>query len=65
MKPFTAFAVALFALIAVAHVLRLIFSWEVVVAGFVIPVWWSFAGFLIAGGLALMLWRESHASARL
>lgn len=65
MKPFTSFAVALFALIAVAHVLRLIFAWEVVVAGFVIPVWWSFAGFLIAGGLALMLWRETSASARL
>jgi HAMP domain-containing protein len=30
------------------------------VVGFVIPVWWSAFGLLIAGGLALMVWREAH-----
>lgn len=61
MKPFTTIAVALFALIAVAHLLRLIFSWEVVVAGFVIPMWWSVGGIVVASCLALMVWREAHA----
>ena len=60
MKPFTTIAVALFALIAVAHLLRLFASWEVIVAGFVIPVWWSAFGLFIAGGLALMVWREAR-----
>lgn len=33
MKPFTRIAVALFALIALAHLLRLFAGWEVMVAG--------------------------------
>lgn len=54
-------AVAVFALIAVAHLLRLLFAWEVIVAGFVIPVRWSAAGIVVAGGLAIMVWREARA----
>jgi hypothetical protein len=61
MKPFTAIATAIFTLVAVAHLLRLVFGWEVVVTGYVIPVWWSGIGLVVAGGLALMLWREAHA----
>jgi hypothetical protein len=60
MKPFTAIAVALLALIAVIHLLRLLAGWQVVVTGFVVPVWWSGLGFVIAGGLALMVWREAR-----
>jgi hypothetical protein len=32
----------------------------VVVAGFVVPVWWSLPGFVIAAALALGLWREAR-----
>ena len=60
MKPFTMIAVAFLALIAVVHLLRLFAGWEVIVVGFAIPVWWSAFGLLIAGGLALMVWREAH-----
>ena len=60
MKPFTTIAVALFAVIAIVHLLRLFTGWEVVVIGFVIPVWWSAIGLVIAGGLALMVWREAR-----
>jgi hypothetical protein len=59
-KPFTTIAVAFLALIAIAHMLRLFAGWEVVVVGFVIPVWWSGIGVLVAGGLALMVWREAR-----
>ena len=62
MKPFTTIAVAVFAVVGVAHLLRLVAGWEVTVAGSVIPVWWSAPGFLIAGGLALMVWREARLS---
>ena len=60
MKPFTTIAVALFTLIAVVHLLRLFAGWEVVVVGFSIPVWWSAIGLVVAGGLALMVWREAR-----
>ncbi len=60
MKPFTTIAVFVFSLVAVAHLLRLMLAWEVTVIGFVVPVWWSGLGFVVAGGLALMVWREAR-----
>ena len=60
MKPFTTIAVALFTLIALVHLLRLFTGWEVVVAGYVVPVWFSLPGLIIAGGLAVMVWREAR-----
>jgi hypothetical protein len=58
MKPFTTIAILLFAIIALAHLYRLVRHFEVVVAGTVIPQWVSIVGAIVAGGLALMLWRE-------
>ena len=60
MKPFTTIAVAVFTLVALVHLARLMAGWEVVVAGFGVPVWWSAIGLVVAGGLALMVWREAH-----
>ena len=60
MKPFTTIAVAVFTLVALVHLARVVAGWEVVVTGFVIPVWWSGIGMVVAGGLALMVWREAH-----
>jgi hypothetical protein len=57
-KPFTTIAVVFLALVAIVHLLRLFAGWEVVVVGFPIPVWWSAVGLLVAGGLAVMVWRE-------
>jgi len=59
MKPFTTIAIVIFSLVAVLHVLRLIFGWQAVIDGLVIPMWASVVGLIIAGGLAIMLWRES------
>ena len=60
MKPFTTIAIVIFSLVAVVHVLRLIFGWEAVINGMVIPMWVSVVGIIIAGGLAVMVWRESR-----
>jgi hypothetical protein len=60
MKPFTNIAVIVFSLIAFMHLLRLFFSWEVTVNGMIVPLWVSIPGFVIAAGLAFMLWREAH-----
>ena len=47
-------------IIAVVHLLRLVAGWEVTVAGFIVPVWWSAPGFIVAKGLAFMLWRKAR-----
>jgi hypothetical protein len=60
MKPFTTIAIIIFSIIALMHILRLFFGWEVIINGKILPVWISVPGFLIASGLALMLWRESR-----
>ena len=60
MKPFTTIAVAIFTIVAVVHLLRILLGWEVIIQGTVVPMWASYLGLIIAGGLAVMLWRESR-----
>ena len=62
MKPFATLAIAIFILIAVVHLLRLVYGWEATVNNLVIPMWVSVVGLLIAGTLAYFLWRESYKS---
>ncbi len=57
-KPFTLIAVVLFSLIALLQLLRFGLGWEVTVNGVTVPVWVSGIAFVIAAGLALMVWRE-------
>ena len=59
-KPFTFLAVVVFALVALLHLLRLIFGWEAILNGAVVPMWVSIPALVVAGGLAVMLWRESR-----
>ena len=59
-KPFTITTVALFSLIALLQLLRFTLGWEVTVNGVTIPVWISGIAFVIAAGLAVMTWRETH-----
>ncbi|MBI2402744.1 MAG: hypothetical protein HYV20_08430 [Gemmatimonadetes bacterium] len=60
MKPFTIIAVGLFSLIALMQLLRFILRWEITVNGVIVPVWVSGIAFVIAAGLAVMLWRETR-----
>ena len=62
MKPFTKLAILVFAIVAVAHLSRLVCGFSVIVWGIVLPQWISLPGFAISAGLALMLWRESRAT---
>jgi hypothetical protein len=59
-KPFTTIAVIVFSLMGFIHLLRLFFKWEIIISGMILPLWISAPGFVIASGLALMLWRESR-----
>jgi len=57
-KPFTTITVIVLSLIAVLQLLRFILRWEVTLNGAVVPVWLSGIAFVVAGGLAVMVWRE-------
>lgn len=59
MKPFTTIAIVLLALIAIMQLTRFVQGWEVIINGVSIPTWVSGLAFVVAGGLAAMLWRES------
>ncbi len=59
-KPFTTIAAFVFALIALVQLLRFILKWEVTLNGANVPVWLSGVAFVVAGGLAVMVWWESR-----
>ena len=56
-RPFTTVAVVLFALMALAHLFRLFWGWEVTVNGMFVPKWVSWPGLVITAWLALMICR--------
>jgi hypothetical protein len=58
MKPFTRIAVVALWLIALMQLLRFILRWEVTLNGAPVPLWLSGLAAALAGGLAIMVWRE-------
>ncbi len=60
MKPFSAIAGVVLAIVALVQLLRLVMGWSVVVNGISIPLWASAVACVIAAGLAAMVWREAH-----
>ncbi|QJR13534.1 hypothetical protein [Usitatibacter palustris] len=62
MKPFTAMSIALLSLVSVVQLIRLVLGWDVSINGIAIPLWASGIAFIVSGGLAVMLWRESRTS---
>ena len=59
-KPYTIAAIALFSLIALLQLLRVLSGWEVTINGLHIPLWVSGVAFIVTAGLATMLWRENR-----
>lgn len=51
-KTFLLTVAALFSLIALLHLLRLVFGWEAIIGGLIVPMWVSWAAVLVAGYLA-------------
>ena len=58
MKPFTTIAVIIFAVLCVAHILRLILDIAFRIGTHDIPQWVSIIGALFAALMAIMLWKE-------
>ena len=59
-RPFTWIAAAIFALMALAHILRLFTHFQIVVGSHTIPQWVSIVGVVITAGLSWMLCREAR-----
>jgi high-affinity Fe2+/Pb2+ permease len=59
-RPFTSLAAIIFAVVALVHLMRLIYGWVVTIVGADVPMWTSILGLVIAGGLAAGLWWESR-----
>jgi len=59
-KPFTVVAVVVLSLVSLLQLLRLALGWAITINGIAIPLWASGVAFLVAAGLAAMVWRESR-----
>jgi chromate transport protein ChrA len=60
MKTGTLLAIAIFTLVALAHLLRLLTGAEITLNGAVVPQWVSGLGIVVPAIIAWMLWRESR-----
>jgi hypothetical protein len=54
----TRIAAVVLTAVALAHLSRVLFGIEVTIAGNITPMWVSIVGTVVAGGLAVMLWRD-------
>jgi hypothetical protein len=59
-RPFTWTASAIFALMALVHIYRLVRPFDIVVSGCHLPQWLSAVGAVVAAGLSWMLCREAR-----
>jgi len=51
-KTFTIVAGAIFAVVALLHVLRILMGWPAVLGGWEVPMWVSWIALVVAGGLS-------------
>lgn len=60
MNTGTLLATILLAVVSVSHLVRLLFGWQVTIADAIIPVWASGVAALVAGVVAILLWKGSR-----
>ena len=58
-KGYLRLAGAIFALVALAHLVRAVLNWPIVIAGWIVPIWLSWVAFLVAGALSWFGWNLS------
>lgn len=51
-KTFTIVAGVIFAVVALLHLLRILMGWPAVIGGWTVPMWVSWIGLVVAGGLS-------------
>ena len=58
MKTGTFVAMIFLVLVAIAHILRVVMQVEVIVSGYNIPMWMSYAAVILTLMLAAAMWNE-------
>jgi len=58
MKTGTFVAMIFLVLVAIAHILRVIWQVEVIVGGYYLPMWISYAAVILTAVLAGAMWNE-------
>jgi hypothetical protein len=51
-KTFSTISAAIFGVVAVLHLVRILMAWSIVIDDWTVPMWVSWAGLVIAGGLS-------------
>jgi hypothetical protein len=51
-KTFTLLAGVIFGIVALLHLLRIYMGWPIVIADWTVPMWVSWIGLVVAGGLS-------------
>ena len=59
-KPFTWIAAAIFALMAVVHIIRLFTDFQIVAGSHRIPMWVSYVAIVVTAFMSWMLCREAR-----
>jgi hypothetical protein len=54
LKRYLMMAGAIFVLVALAHLVRALMDWPIVIAGWIVPIWLSWLAFVIAGALGYL-----------
>jgi protein-S-isoprenylcysteine O-methyltransferase Ste14 len=54
LRTFSVTAGAIFALVALVHLVRISLGWSIVIDNWSIPIWMSWIGFVVAGALAYL-----------
>jgi multidrug transporter EmrE-like cation transporter len=62
MKPASLLVAILLDVIAVVHILRLVFRTEVIIGGWVLPMWVSGVGAVAATVLSVLVFREARSA---
>jgi hypothetical protein len=53
-KTFALVAGVIFALVALLHVLRLFMGWPAMIGSWSVPMWLSWVGLVVAGGMSVL-----------
>ena len=51
-KAFATITAVIFSLVALLHLLRLVMGWSIVIDSWTVPMWVSWVGLVVAGGLS-------------
>jgi len=52
---------SLFALVALLHLLRIVFNWQAVIGGWTVPMWLSWIGLAVTATLCVWAYGLAHA----